>query len=173
MTLSLYSEVLGTNVDLGRYMGLMLGVGAIPRAIGPFVSMSVLDYTIGDDGRYRTGLEFGINLSLFLLAIFVYAMVWKRVVPYDDYVAKFVDVNVGGGVGGRDFKALKERRSSFRPSIVSVVKGEFPSNPDLLTGLSEESKRELRGGIEVDGGMEGVEGNDVLGEGTDIGYGAV
>ena len=161
VTISIFSAVLG-EVEQGFYMGLMLAVGAIPRALGPFWAILSLQLASGEGGRYHTYLEFMTSSALFCLSLLVVLVSYKTLIPFEEYFG----VDGEGGVDGEtkgllrtpesrtqsphavsSSKRLNTRRSSFRPAMVSQIQGEFPSSNGLLSSsLLGSSSKDSRGG---------------------------
>jgi hypothetical protein len=177
VTISIFSAVLG-EVEQGFYMGLMLAVGAIPRALGPFWAILSLQLASGEGGRYHTWLEFMTSSTLFCLSLIVVVVSYKTLVPFEEYFG----VEGGGGEGREtqsllrtpeeirkrpdavsSSKRLSTRRSSFRPAIVSQLQGEFPSDSNLLSSsLLGSSSKESGAGWGGRGKKEGSDGYGAL-----------
>ncbi|GMH99384.1 hypothetical protein TrST_g8949 [Triparma strigata] len=147
VTISIFSAVLG-EVEQGFYMGLMLAVGAIPRALGPFWAILSLKLAADEDtGMYHTWLEFGTSSFLFVASLLLVIPTFNTLVPFEDFYffvdSDDLDVEGQGVSGAGTAKSPKhtmtpikvgERRNSLRPSTVAQIQGEFDSAQNL-TGL--------------------------------------
>jgi ceroid-lipofuscinosis MFS transporter 7 len=106
VTISIYSAVLG-NVEQGFYMGLMLAVGAIPRALGPFWAIKSLQIAEDERGHYHTWLEFETASAMFLVGLAFVICTYKSLVPFEDYHGLTggdtdgVDIENDKGAGGK------------------------------------------------------------------------
>lgn len=79
VVLGIYGNVLG-DVNQGRWMGMIFAVSALPRVIGPFISLELL---LAVD--WHTWLEFGICACLFGMT---FLATWRQsdeLVPFSEY----------------------------------------------------------------------------------------
>jgi hypothetical protein len=173
VTISIYSAVLG-DVEQGFYMGLMLAVGAIPRALGPFWAIKSLQLAMDAEGKFHTYLEFETAAAFFALGLVLTLGTINALVPFEE----FHGLNGGGGEGDLEGavseatplvaakspaasyqspgaimggtpgsqKRLKERRNSNRPSLVAQIQGEFPSSSNI-SGMAGSFQGEKGGGM--------------------------
>lgn len=80
VVLGLFGNILGP-VNQGRWMGVIIAVSALPRALGPFLALEALEAV-----NWRTWLEFGF-CSIFFLCAFIGTMeTIDTFVPYSDFV---------------------------------------------------------------------------------------
>jgi len=78
VTLGVFSNVLGPGPQ-GVWMGIMLAVGAIPRTLGPFSAVWLLDVV-----DWQTYLDFGVSTVLFVSALVVAVLFLKELTPASD-----------------------------------------------------------------------------------------
>uniref|UniRef100_A0A7S4RE02 Major facilitator superfamily (MFS) profile domain-containing protein n=2 Tax=Ditylum brightwellii TaxID=49249 RepID=A0A7S4RE02_9STRA len=78
VTLGVYGNVLGP-INQGRWMGLMLAVSAIPRALGPFAAVSLLE-----KADWYTYMEFGLAALLFGVGCLFNICFWSKLIPFED-----------------------------------------------------------------------------------------
>jgi len=160
VTLSIYSGVLG-EIEQGFYMGLMLAIGAIPRAFGPFWAVESLDLVVDSKtGEYHTWLCFAFNGALFVVSLFLVSSVELSPThgggDKEDGASEEEGWNENGSQEQNETtpilantrkknpnsstknyhtpstsKTLSERRNSFRPALVAQMNQEFPSSEAL------------------------------------------
>lgn len=82
VVLGIFGNVLG-DVNQGRWMGVMIGISALPRVIGPFVSLELL--TVVD---WKTWLEFGIIAALFGALLVTMWFNLDDLLPYADFAKR-------------------------------------------------------------------------------------
>ena len=78
--LGLFSNILGP-VSQGRWMGVIIAVSAVPRALGPFLALEALEAV-----HWRTWLEFGLCSLFFFLAFVGTIKTSDILVPYSEFV---------------------------------------------------------------------------------------
>lgn len=79
VTLGVFSNVLGPGPQ-GRWMGVMLAVGAVPRILGPFSAMAALDLA-----GWHTWLEFGSTALLFVVGLGCALAFLQSLLPYPEH----------------------------------------------------------------------------------------
>eukprot|EP00956_Cyclotella_meneghiniana_P032372 scaffold88678_cov79-Cyclotella_meneghiniana.AAC.2 len=80
VVLGLFSNILGP-VSQGRWMGVIIAVSAVPRALGPFLALEALEAV-----HWRTWLEFGLCSLFFFLALVGTVKTTDILVPYSEFV---------------------------------------------------------------------------------------
>uniref|UniRef100_A0A6U4JKV3 Major facilitator superfamily (MFS) profile domain-containing protein n=1 Tax=Phaeomonas parva TaxID=124430 RepID=A0A6U4JKV3_9STRA len=78
VTLGVFSNVLGPGPQ-GLWMGVMLAVGAIPRTLGPFSAIWVLE-----EVNWQTYLEFGSCAILFMVGLMVAVTFLQHLKAHED-----------------------------------------------------------------------------------------
>ena len=151
VTISIFSAVLG-EVEQGFYMGLMLAIGAIPRALGPFWAIKSLQLAADEQGKYHTWLEFMTSSAFFVLSLALVLPTFGTLVPFEDFYnleagedgrgdeeEAMVKTNAKVATPKKKFQSPKvgERRNSFRPAVAAQIQGEFNSKDNLLSSSFE------------------------------------
>ena len=82
VVLAVFGNILGP-VNQGRWMGVIIAVSALPRALGPFLALEALEAV-----NWRTWLEFGFCSIFFLCALIGTMETIDTFVPYSDFVKR-------------------------------------------------------------------------------------
>ena len=66
-------------------MGLMLAVGAVPRALGPFWAIESLQLVADSDGKYRTYVEFLTMVAFFVAGLVLLIPSLSHIQAYEKF----------------------------------------------------------------------------------------